>query len=407
MKLMMSRNLLGGLLGVALTGACLGNGYRLPDQDAEATARGESFAATADNPSAIYYNPAGITQLPGHNVRFGVYGLTYTATYKPATGGEFDSDGAVHVIPQVFYTYSAESLPLSFGLGFYAPFGLGVEWPENTGFRSLALKSDMAYMTLNPVVAWRILTNLSIAIGPTINYSDLELKQGVTSLPGFDQSVLKGNAMDYGFNAGVMWLPFPSVSLGAVYRAKTEMNYDGSTDTSFALPVPGVPQHLTLGAQAKVPFPQSAVVGLSYRPTPKWNIEFDVDWTDWDQVGTITVEQVIPSSLALEYKSSLYYELGATYHLDDTWHVSAGYIFNENSVPNRTFNPLVPDQARQYLSVGAGYRKNHLRVDVAYQFGWATTRTVQGSMSSSAGQNADGKYDYRHHGFAVSAGWQF
>jgi len=32
----------------------MGTGFRLPDQDAFATARGEAFAATADNPSAIY-----------------------------------------------------------------------------------------------------------------------------------------------------------------------------------------------------------------------------------------------------------------------------------------------------------------------------------------------------------------
>jgi len=38
-------------------------GFRLPDQDAFATAGGEAFAATADNASAIYYNPAGISQL--------------------------------------------------------------------------------------------------------------------------------------------------------------------------------------------------------------------------------------------------------------------------------------------------------------------------------------------------------
>ena len=45
------------------------NGFRLPDQDAFATARGEAFAATADNASAIYYNPAGISQLEGFNFR--------------------------------------------------------------------------------------------------------------------------------------------------------------------------------------------------------------------------------------------------------------------------------------------------------------------------------------------------
>src|SRR5262245_56879978 len=49
-----------------------GIGFRIPNQDAEAIARGNAFVATADNPSAIYYNPAGITQLEGHNAQIGV-----------------------------------------------------------------------------------------------------------------------------------------------------------------------------------------------------------------------------------------------------------------------------------------------------------------------------------------------
>src|ERR1017187_10422746 len=49
------------------------DGFRLPNQDPDAIARGNAFVATADNPSAIYYNPAGITQLEGQNIRAGMY----------------------------------------------------------------------------------------------------------------------------------------------------------------------------------------------------------------------------------------------------------------------------------------------------------------------------------------------
>ena len=64
-------------------------GFRLPDQDAFATARGEAFAATADNASAIYYNPAGISQLQGWNFRGGIYGIYLPLSYKSPTGGTF------------------------------------------------------------------------------------------------------------------------------------------------------------------------------------------------------------------------------------------------------------------------------------------------------------------------------
>src|SRR3954453_8358091 len=40
-----------------------GLGFRIPNLDAESTAKGNAVIATADNPSALYYNPAGITQI--------------------------------------------------------------------------------------------------------------------------------------------------------------------------------------------------------------------------------------------------------------------------------------------------------------------------------------------------------
>jgi len=55
---------------------------RIADQDPTATARGNAFAATADNPSAIYYNPAGITQLEGQNFRLGIYAISLNSDFK-------------------------------------------------------------------------------------------------------------------------------------------------------------------------------------------------------------------------------------------------------------------------------------------------------------------------------------
>jgi len=75
------------VLAVLVSGASgmsvSGNGFRLADQDAFATARGEAFVATADNASAVYYNPAGIAQLPGSNLRAGMYGIYLDPTFSP------------------------------------------------------------------------------------------------------------------------------------------------------------------------------------------------------------------------------------------------------------------------------------------------------------------------------------
>src|SRR5512143_3819169 len=57
-------------------------GFRLPEAGAKAMGMGFAFTAQADDPSAIYFNPAGLTQLDGQNVMVG-------GTYIYEKGGEF------------------------------------------------------------------------------------------------------------------------------------------------------------------------------------------------------------------------------------------------------------------------------------------------------------------------------
>src|SRR5207302_10244043 len=68
-------------------------GIRIPDQNPEATARGDAFAATADNPSAIYYNPAGITQLDGTRALLGAYAITSEAKVNLDSGDHSSLSG--------------------------------------------------------------------------------------------------------------------------------------------------------------------------------------------------------------------------------------------------------------------------------------------------------------------------
>src|SRR5438128_9612770 len=53
------------------SGAAFGSGFAIFEQGAEATAMGGAFAATADDPSAIFYNVAGIAQQRKAEVLFG------------------------------------------------------------------------------------------------------------------------------------------------------------------------------------------------------------------------------------------------------------------------------------------------------------------------------------------------
>ncbi len=394
---------------LSATSACAA-AFDLPDQDAFPIGRGMAFVATADNPSAIYYNPAGITQLQGHNLRAGVYGLHLSTSYESPGGGSFDNKNPWHAIPQFYYAYTPQELPMSFGLGVFSPYGLSMKWPENTGFRSIGTEGSLTYMTINPVVAWKVVPRLSIAAGVTFNYADIDLRQGFTPIPNNDQFRFHGDGTDVGFNLGLLWQVCSKVYLGLGYRSGTEMKFDGHTDTSMVSPTPFA---VRSDAGGVLPFPQKIIGGISYRPTPKWNLEFNVDWTDWNRLNTVTIRQATPAPgfpaavpLVLNWKSSRYWEFGATRYFDNRWHVSTGYIFNENSMPDANYDPVIADMDRHFWSFGTGFKGNHFDFDVAYQFGYGPSRTVSGSNNGNPGP-ADGDYEFFSHALAISVGWHF
>jgi len=399
------------------------NGFGLPDQDAFATARGEAFVATADNPAAIYYNPAGITQLAGNNFRSGLEGIYYKPTFQPPNSGQTYNglDNSAY-LPQFFYTHTARTVPFSFGLGVYAPFGGNMSWPQDTGFRSVAVSGSLKYITINPVVAAKLSPTLSIGAGAMVNYGTISMSQGLLPLSprGVNFFNFGGEGWSAGYNLGLLWQPHPKISFGAAFRSSATLNFEGNTD--FQLNPGAYNSPAQRNASASFTFPLTAVLGVSWRPTPKWNLEFDANCTDWSSFNTVTVEQSGPPvsnplinnvPVNLGWQASWMFEFGVTRYFDSGWHVSAGYAFNQSSVPDRYYTPLAADLDRHFFSVGTGFKGKRFDFDVAYQFGYGPAHTVNGSTSSTAaitassGETADGTYGFTSHAVIASVGMHF
>ncbi len=398
------------------------NGFAIPDQDAFATARGEAVTATADNPSAIFYNPAGITQLEGHNLRVGIYAIDFDSSFKPPEGAPnqghtYRNSENIAAIPRSFYTYTPADFPLSFGLGIYAPFGGKTSWPQDTGFRSVALEGSLTYLTINPVAAYQVTPTLSFGAGLMLNSVDLSMEQGLRAFekPLVNYFRFGGDGWSVGYNLGARYQPLEQLAFGVSLRSKAKVMLDGQTEFEQQPFISS--SHRS--AQAEFTFPLSVISGVSYRPTPKWNLEFDASYTDWSSFGTTTIQQASPPfplraeiPVALNWQSSWIYELGATRYFDNGWNVSAGYAFSENSVPDENYTPLAADLDRHFFSVGTGFKGKHFSFDAAYQLGYGPTHTVTGSTPSStpgqiAGQTADGKYAFSSSAVSLSVGWRF
>jgi long-chain fatty acid transport protein len=421
-------------LAAGFSSVSYGLGIRVADQDARATARGNAFTATADNPSAIYYNPAGITDLyspilnsptltptlgrgkqsvpasasssPGSDsglrTRLGLYSITLANKVTPsASDSSFDISHRWQFAPSFYTTWKPGGSRFTFGFGIYAPYGFGIWYPEDSPIRASAISGSIQYLTINPVVACKLTDSLSVSAGPTFNYGRTALKRGLfpqTVFGGGDRFQFDGEGWAVGWNAGLMWRPLPKHSFGVMYRSQTEIEFEGSSTTV----VPGVIDR-SQSASGGIKFPQNVVVGYSFRPTEKWNFEVNLDWTDWDNLNTVVLHQAggdIP--LPFNWQSSLFYEFGASYKFDNGFVASIGYIYSENSVPNSSFNPIVPDSNRHIFSAGIGKSWDKWNFDLAYQFAHGQKRNVtQGAIPP------DGTYQFDSHAISLSAGYNF
>lgn len=363
-----------------------GSGTRVDFMDAFATARGNAFSATADNASAVYYNPAGMTQLDGVQVRGGSFFISLD--YEARIGGEvFEMDDGVQALPSLFVTWNAgeeNAWPLWFGLGLYAPFGLATDWPSDAPFFALADRSELEFITVAPVVAFRLGKQLSLGFGPTLNRGRITFDQELT---GFFYT---GTDTSPGLTASLLWAPRPEHRLALVHRRYSALEFEGRLELPVALGVV-----LPTEATARFPFPESWRVGYAYQPDPRWNLEVNLEWNRWDVLRTVVLENEInPLPFPFNWQSSWFYEFGATRFFENGLHLSAGLAIVEKSVADAAFNPTVPDSDRRFLSAGAGGRGEHWSWDLTLQYG-SGSRSVPQTVPAGPGVVFGGEYQTR------------
>ncbi|MGJ8648781.1 MAG: OmpP1/FadL family transporter [Opitutaceae bacterium] len=366
--------------------------------DAFATARGNAFTATADNPSAVFYNAAGLTQQEGTNVHGSAYliSLGYEAD---TTFGSDDMDDDFQTVPSFFASHKFEDSPFAIGFGLYAPFALGSDWGSDAAFTvdpRVPYEAELQYVKYHLVLAWQITETLSIAAGISYDDTDVDLKATALQFDGNDNTV--------GYSLSAMWQPSEEHSFGLNYQAETNVTFDGTTTFT------GVG---AFDSNADLVFPESIVFGYSYRPNEKWNIEFNLDWTNWDKVNDLTIDNLPiflpPASYDLNWESAFIWELGVTRYFDDGWHVSGGYTYVENAVPDANFLPIVPDSDRHFLSIGVGRSYDNLSWQITYQQAFASDRAVSGNdLQVAPGVSAiDGNYDLDSQAISFSLSYLF
>ena len=168
------------------TGAAAASGFALIEQSASGL--GNAYAAGAaaiDNASVQFFNPAAMTELSGTQISLaGHYimpsakltnaGATVVTLGNIPVAGTVDDAGVNGLVPNFYYKRDLDP-PLKFGLGINAPFGLATEYDKTWIGRYHAIKSEVQTININPALAYKVNSQLSLGAGLNAQYIKAEL----------------------------------------------------------------------------------------------------------------------------------------------------------------------------------------------------------------------------------------
>jgi long-chain fatty acid transport protein len=364
-----------------------GDGFRLLDQGAAATAQGAAFAAQADDASAIHYNPAGMTQLRGLQLYLGT-NLVSGDTSFTNTAGQSTSGGTAGAVsnPPPSTLYLTSSLgglgiralqDLTLGIGLAVPFGLQVSYSDTGPLANVTTHAALPLLDIKPTAAYRLAPFLSVGAGLDIyTFSGLlgdgqaEQKRvagpefALVGLPPGAVIEVNGTNTAVGFNLSALVTALriddkPRLNFGLVYRSPVTLDLNGH------LEVNGV---RTSRAKFEVNLPWILTGAVAAWPVRngqhEWKVELDVDYVDWSSFKNLDVKLAGGGKLPNPQNWSATYVLmvGTEYKWLtppglDGWEIAVrgGYIYSATPVPDKTFGPTIPDADYNAFSVGLGF----------------------------------------------------
>jgi long-chain fatty acid transport protein len=366
----------------AYSGVAASAGFQLQEQNASGL--GNAYAgqaASAQDASTIFFNPAGMTFLPGRNVvgavnfvkpsvDFTNTGSTRASPLLPLGDNGGDA-GDWAAIPNLYYSWQINP-QLFVGLGVNVPFGLKTEYDPTWVGRFHAITSEFKTINFNPSVALKLSDALSVGVGVNFQRADAKLSNAVNfGALGEGTATVKGHDTAWGWNAGIMYSVTPDTRIGAAYRSS--MGYKIDANVTFANRPAVLGGVLPDGAvTADVTLPATASLSLFHRLTPQWDLLADVSWTDWSTLGVLNIVRDngrLLSTTPLHWKDSWRVSAGANYHYNSAWTFRMGAAYDQTPINETDRTPRVPDNDRTWLAVGAQYRfSKQLALDAGYAY---------------------------------------
>lgn len=373
-----------GLCWVGFPGVSFAQVPRIQGQGTAASGMGNAFAAQADDPSALHYNPAGMTQLRGVQVMAGALISGGSTNFTSLTGvtARGDRNGSAAWPPPV-HTYITANLKdlgltalgdLTAGIGLTVPFGSLTRWPNDGPFRTATTFNTLPLLDIKPTLAYKATENLSLGLGADIyTFSGLvgegqvekqSVWPGGLGIPAGSKVELSGKDTAAGFNASLLYTALrnadgkPLANIGIVYRSQATLHLSGALLANGAK---------VSDARATLVLPQIITGAIAIWPIRtserEWKLELDLDHVGWKSVRNLDVTLGNGTTIAQpqNWHNTYAVMLGTEYkwlELESlpNWEVAlrAGYTNQQNQMPDLTYDPGIPSSDLHIVGGGLG-----------------------------------------------------
>ncbi|WGV24759.1 OmpP1/FadL family transporter [Halotia branconii] len=414
----------------------LAGGFALNEQSVKGL--GNAFAgsaATADDASTIFFNPAGLTRLTDDSIVGAGYVIFPTVSFQnqgstvatgaPLSGGNGGEAGVDIAVPN-FYAAWSLSDTVKAGIGINVPFGLATTYNRDWVGRYQAVESKLATININPTLAAKLSDNFSVGAGLNVQYAEATLSNAIdfgligrsVGLPTQPQQAdgfvkVTGSDWSVGYNLGVMYEPSKSTRIGLSYRSPITQDIRGNADftvpaSARALTARG--QFTDTGASAVVKLPDTLSLAIYQELNPRVSLVGDVTWTHWSRFQELRVKFDNPAqadSVQPENWDDTYrFGLGVNYAVNDRLTLRTGVTYDPSPISDEFVTARLPGGDRTLVGIGASYQPSKsLSFDVGYTHVFAEDSPINQSGSTTG--TLKGKFASEVDIIGVQLNWQF
>jgi len=391
----------------------MANGLNLNSLGTRALTMGGAFVGLADDFSAIYWNPAGMTLF--NQKYFGFYGTDVIPFGKyrmdvdvpPLINLVNAETETKHFLAGMAAYYHPVNEKVVVGFGVYVPSGLGSQWdgidfallPTQAGLPpnpTVNWMSKIGMVTFSPALAFKVSDKLSIGAALNINYATFNISMWAGSteapMPVVDLSQYEESMTGWGYGAtvGVLFKPTEKLSFGATFRSasavkfKGEATISGMTDLGTAM---GMSLNDTSDLEREVTWPMWLAAGVAFKPVDGLTLTGDLQWTQWskkirvmetvfkDPFWATMMEDSGDAARPMYWDDALQIRIGAEYRIK-TIALRAGYYHDPSPAPDRTMKVLLPNFDFNVITVGIGTNLDGLQLDFGIEYLMGKERNV-------------------------------